>query len=476
MASRRKPQTDRDWYSVSVSAVQRAVILLVLVLLGIAGSVGYQRWENATLEERAQEAIERSTQLIRSLEGRDDFEEIRAESADAWEDLDSARAEFSTGRFRQALDRARRSTSELERVAKTDPTQSAEKIRFEKVQGGVEYRRGDRGSWRRAKVHDSLNFGDWIKTSSDGSAEIWFPDRSQYVLRRSTMVHLGRTRGATGASEQVTDIVFGWVEFNTTQSGGRVKTPKSEASVRSDSEALVSYDRDGDEGQFAAFKGGLEVTSANGQVQRLGALQRVSQVGGLLSEPVALPAKPRLVSPEADAQISLRENRPVSLQWRPVANAASYSLRVSRSPLFTVNLIDDSARRKASARLGVRGPGVFFWQVAAVSRDGSPGPWSEARQFRISQQVSGGDIDDKIPPVLDIEEIQTYGRMVLVSGRTEADASVTVNNEPAAVENNGFFSKTIQMKQEGFTFIEVAATDAWSNVTKSEHRVFIDAF
>ncbi len=475
MASRRKPQTERDWYSVSISAVRRAVLLLVLVLLGIAGSLAYQRWEQATLEDRAQLAIERSSQLIRSLEGRDDFEEIQAESADAWEDLDSARAEFSAGRFRQALDRARRSQGELERVAATDPNQSQEKIRFERVQGGVEYRRGDRGSWRRARVHDSLNFGDWIKTSSDGSAEIRFPDRSKYVLRRSTMVHLGRTRGATGANEQVTDIVFGWVEFNTTQSGGRVKTPKSEASVRSDSEALVSYDRDGDQGQFASFRGGLDVTSSSGQVKRLGALQKVSQVGESLSEPVALPARPRLVSPGAEAQIRFREGQPMSLQWRPVANAASYSLRVARSPLFTKNLIEDTARRKTSARLGMRGPGSFYWQVAAVSRDGSPGPWSEPRQFRIAHQTSG-DADDETPPELEIEQIQTYGRMVLVSGSTEADAIVKVNNEAATVESNGFFSKTIQMKQEGFTFIEVTAADARENVTKSEHRVFIDAF
>ena len=48
-----KQTINRDWYSVSVVSLRRALSLLALVLMAIGGSVAYQRWQEATLEERA---------------------------------------------------------------------------------------------------------------------------------------------------------------------------------------------------------------------------------------------------------------------------------------------------------------------------------------------------------------------------------------------------------------------------------------
>ena len=72
--------------------------------------------------------------------------------------------------------------------------------------------------------------------------------------------------------------------------------------------------------------------------------------------------------------------------------------------------------------------------------------------------------------------MQPYGSLVLVNGRTEPGAAVLINNEPASVQLDGSFSKTIQMTQVGFAFITVVATDAWNNSNEVKRRVFIDAF
>lgn len=452
------------------------MILLVVVLMVIGGSVFFQRWQHQTLGERAQAAIDDATQEIRKLEGRNDFAKIRVEHSDAWEDLASARAEYSAERYAEALRRAQSSQRGLLRLSQIDPQETAAKIRFESLQGGVEYRRGERGAWKRARQHDSLNPGDWVKTSSSGSAEIRFPDGSRHLLLENTMVHLGRQQGASGANEQVTDIVFGWVEFNTTENSGRVITPGSEALVKSSTEAVVSYDRNKGTGQFAAYSGEVDVTSKNGQTRQVRALQKVSQVGDLLSEPVALPAKPQLAQPAPEQQVAFAEGTEILLRWQTTARASRYALRISKSPLFATNVISDDERSKTSARLSVHGPGEFYWQVAAVSADGSRGPWSESRKFRLVRQENARSVDDKIPPILEIEEIQTYGRVVLVTGRTEPDATVQINGEAVAVALNGSFSKTIQMKQEGFAYVEVKAVDPWENAADLSRRVFIDAF
>ena len=467
-------QPNRDWYSVSIASLRQALTFLAMVLMLIGGSVFYQRWQESTLEERAEQAIEMATLEIRKLESRDDFDKIRIEHSDAWEDLAAARAEFSAQRFGEALSRADNSMTVLARMSDIDPEESAEKIRFEEVQGGVEFRRGERGAWRRARVHDTLNYGDWVKTSSGGSAQIRFPDDSKYLLRPNTMVHLGSSRAASGGSEQVTDIVFGWVELNTTQSSSRVKTPSSEAEVRSSSEALVSYNQG--KGEFAAYAGGMEVTSSNGQKREVRPLQKVSQVGDLLSEPVALPGQPQLLRPTPKEQVVFSDGSTLNLQWRAAARASSYALRISNTPLFTHSVVEDLERRKTSARLEARGPGEFFWQVAAVASDGARGPWSETRSFRLVPQQNASPEDDNTPPMLEIEDLRTWGRMVLVSGRTEADAKILINSEPVAVATNGSFSKVLQMKQEGFAFVEITATDPWENSQDLRRRVFIDTF
>ncbi|MCP4205134.1 MAG: hypothetical protein GY769_24760, partial [bacterium] len=104
------------------------------------------------------------------------------------------------------------------------------------------------------------------------------------------------------------------------------------------------------------------------------------------------------------------------------------------------------------------------------------GAWSETRSFRIASLHGVGGIEDKDPPDVSIEEVQTYGSLVLVNGRTEPGATVRINDEPVSVELNGSFSKTIQMTQVGFAFITVVATDAWNNSREVKRRVFIDAF
>jgi hypothetical protein len=164
------------------------------------------------------------------------------------------------------------------------------------------------------------------------------------------------------------------------------------------------------------------------------------------------------------------------LRWQAASGANRYALRISKSSLFATTIISDEDRPKTSARLSVHGPGEFYWQVAAVAVDGSQGPWSETGKFRLVRQENARSQDDKVPPILEIEEVQTYGRVVLVTGRTEPDAAVEINSETVAVALNGSFSKTIQMKKEGFAYVEVKATDPWENSTDLSRRVFIDAF
>ena len=472
--SNRKPT--RDWYSVSVSSFRKGLALIGTVVTLIGGTLLYQKWEQSTRRERAETMIEQARYLAKDLRERDDYDQIRIAHHIAWKDLEDAEAEFEAERYGSALSRAREALRELDSIFELGQDNAERKSRFLSVQGGVEYRRGERGSWIKGRTNDALNPGDWVKTSGDGTAEIRFPDGSTYVLRHDTLVHLGTDIYSSTGAEPVANIEFGWVEFNTAQGESKIKTPKSEAILKGETEATITYDPNRASGHYTTYAGGAQVTSTTGQTQQLSALQQVDQRGDQLSPPKSVPPSPRLTRPAHNQEIDFDTQQELRLVWETVSQAQRYVLNVSRSQIFATNVIADDNRRKPSARLGIRGEGIFYWRVAAYNRAGAQGAWSETRSFRVAALRGVSDVVDKTPPDLANIEVQPYGSLVLVNGRTEPGATVKINDEPVSVELDGAFSKTIQMTQVGYAFITIVATDAWNNSKEVQRRVFIDAF
>lgn len=457
----------RGWYSVSVASVRRLFTFIGVVVLIVLGVVFYQRWEGYALERTAERQIEEATAIIAAIEARPDAAQVRIDHRAAWELLDEARTTYAERNFARSVERGERCLIVLDAIGR----QGEGSIRVLSAQGGVEFRRGERGSWKRLRSHDTLNPRDWVKTSTDGSAEMLFADGTVFTLRQSTMVHLG---GAMTGGDEKTAISFGRVELNTSEKDQTVTTPKSEARVRRDSEALVAFDRDRGSGRFAAFTGGLDVRSESGQSREVRALQQVALEDDRLLEVENLPGRPVLTGPADDHAVDLNGGSEVELAWRPVASSRRYLLRISNSRLFATSLIEDR-RTKSSARVQVRAEGHYFWQVAALDAEGNPGPWSEVRSFRAASLASIEEVNDKVPPAIDILGIEPYGNIVIVNGKTESGATVTINDEAVLLKSDGSFRSTIQMGQAGWNVLKIVATDAWNNSSTERVRVFIDA-
>jgi len=343
------------------------------------------------------------------------------------------------------------------------------------VQGDVEFRRGEQGEWETARSRDLLHSGDYVKTSGNGSAEIVFLDGTLYTVRPNTLFLVTRTRNVIGAgTEQAIAMDYGWVDLNTAQRGGRVSTPSAEARVERDTEAAVSFDRETARARFSAYRGSLEVTSKTGETRRVGPLEEVRQIGDRLADPRALPAPPTVETPAPHLETSLDGDRRLVLSWDPVPGAASYALQVSRSRLFVDNLIDVDSRTKTEATLELRGEGSFQWRVAAVTRDGLQGPWTEPRTIRVVAGVRSGERGDTTPPTIELDQVQVYGNLFIVSGRTEAGATLRINGEAVAVAQNGTFTKTVLVSREGWSVLEVVAADPAGNVATLRQRVFVE--
>lgn len=71
------------------------------------------------------------------------------------------------------------------------------------------------------------------------------------------------------------------------------------------------------------------------------------------------------------------------------------------------------------------------------------------------------------------DDIQITSRSIVVSGKTDPNATVYVNNEPAFLSENGEFKKQIDLFP-GKSLIQIKAVNRFGKETKSERKVFIN--
>ena len=469
-------RSTRGWYTVSVDTVRGVLIVASFAALALAGYSLYRQWGEKALQQEAAAILNEVESLLARADTEQPAGSFVEELASARRGRATAVAAFEAGEFSTALGEGRRSRALLLAVLDSAAArESTGEAQFIAVQGSVEVRRGERGEWEEARTRVVLQSGDYVKTSANGSAEIVFLDGTLYNVRPNTLFLVTRQPGSAGApAEQTIAMEYGWVNLNTAQRGGRVTTPRAEALVGRESEVVVSYDKASSTGRFSAFRGALEVASNAGLKRTVGALEQVVQTGDLLSEARRLPGAPQADRPDDNIELSLAAVKTLVLSWKAVDSAARYALQVSRNRLFVDNIIDVNARTKTDATLGLKGEGTFEWRVAAVGRDGLQGPWSAPRTFRVRAAERPGEKGDKTPPELVVDQVQAYGNIFIVAGRTEAGASMKINGEQVAVAANGTFTKTVLVAQEGWSILELRSTDPSGNESTVRQRVFVE--
>ena len=471
MPPRKAPR--KDWYSISVDSLRGwGLVLGLIAALGL-GWKGYQVWERTATERAARHAIEE----VRVLLGRVQPEGRGTELfAAAYAGFEQARSEYGQSSFEAALKSANRSRNVLQTILDSlSPGGGTGQARFILVQGDVEYRRASGGDWEEARPRVQLRPGDNVRTGPNGSAEIIFLDGSLYSMRDSTQTIVSTARqGRGGTAEQAIQMDYGWLDMSTAERASKVSTPSAEARVEKKSEGFVSFDRTSKKGRFGTIRGLLELTSRGGLKREVRDLQQVVQTGDLLSEPQALPARPEPLEPMDNFEVDLSRDRRLVLGWQPVQGASRYALQVSRNHLFVDNIIAVANRTKTRATLGLRGEGTFQWRVAAYDREGQQGPWSPVRKFRVASFGSGGSEGDKTPPPLDLADAKTYGSITIVGGKSEPGSVVEINGEPVNVAADGSFTKAIQLTREGWSFVEIKASDVAGNATVARQRVFVE--
>lgn len=399
MSAARQSQ-DKYWYTVQVDTLRVWIFLGTAAVLFFGGVWGYSYFQRYLAQKRVVAALEEGRQLVQELRTEAEIMRFRTEFATGRESLETARESLLANELEKALTEAERGRSLLRSILGSlrDDAQPPE-AQFIAIQGGVEFRRGERGEWLPARSRVALYPGDYVKTSGGGSAELMTVDGSLFTVRPDTVILVDQRRERSGNQKQRgIALRSGWVNLSTAQASSRVSTPEAEAVVARRSSASVSYDESDKLARFTSTRGELEITTRDGKTQRLGERQQVDQKESRLSQTRDLPEAPITLAPRDNLELFLSEAERVELSWEPVRGAVSYALQVSQNRLFVDNVIDVDGRAKTRATLGLQGEGNFIWRVAAADAKGVQGPWSMPRRFRVSEQPGSVDLSAVIEP------------------------------------------------------------------------------
>ena len=117
--------------------------------------------------------------------------------------------------------------------------------------------------------------------------------------------------------------------------------------------------------------------------------------------------------------------------------------------------VDLDDRTTTSARIKVSREGSYFWRVASINADHVTSDWSLVRRFKMLAEPPPVQTGTGLPPPLTVSTPQQMGNLFLIFGKTDPGAVVTVNAEPADVEADGSFKKTITVNREGYAMLIV---------------------
>ncbi len=465
-----------DWVVVQVGAVRKIVAVgLTVILAALLLAVGY-RLLHQPLPVQARKAIERAESARRAVAQKKLPKPWRSELAQADGQLEQARSDYQNERWQLARDNADSARRRFEVLLGAGQREVAGVGQIVSLEGRVSVQRAGKSGWSSAHARQPLFNGDFVKTGSDGVAEILFADGTLYRMDPGSLLEISKPQRASGTTDVA--MVAGQIDVSTSDQEAHVATDSARAVIDKDSRVRLGIRPEDKKTVVAAFHGGARVRSSSGRGVELEQGELVEAAAdGSLSEKKRLPQPPRLLEPQPNATFELGKDSVITLRWALPPEGERSHLQVSRSRLFLPLSLDvDSLRDASTAHLRPVQKGLYFWRVAAVNEDGLQSDWSAPRRFRIVGDTAAAALVDLVPPPLELKPLQQLGHLFIVEGQTEPGALVTVNGEEVEVEGDGHFRKTVEATQPGWNELQITATDPAGNQTTKQERVFVEVF
>jgi hypothetical protein len=302
--------------------------------------------------------------------------------------------------------------------------------KFVNLDGRVQIKKVNSVQWVDADYRTALDKGDMVQTGTDGYARVTFADGTNYTVKPGTLITVEENAMASNRPTSVAvRINTGAVDLSTPNwaspgSKAAVSVEDAKAELRPNSRAAVKTDKDTKESEVVVSTGSAQVQRGQEQVELTQYQKANIPMAGSISKSDVL-APPDLIEPINLTPIIAENPRTtaVHFEWKPVQDAASYSLRISTTTMFT-KIVKEARVSGTSVDISGLDAGDYFWNVTATSAKKLSSDVSETYKFTLVAQGKAQDM------LLEIQSTQLVGHAVEITGRTEPGAALIINGQP----------------------------------------------
>jgi len=310
-----------------------------------------------------------------------------------------------------------------------DAPASQTQAKFVNLDGRVQVKKVNSVQWVDADYRTALDKGDLVQTGNDGYARVTFADGTSYLVKPGTLITVEENSMASNKPTNVAvRINTGSIDMRTpnwTSPGSKaeVSVEDAKAELRPNSRAAVKTDQDTKESEIVVSNGSAQVQRGQEHVE-LSQYQRANiPTSGSISKSDVL-APPELLEPINLTPIIVENPKTtaVHFEWKPVQDAASYTVRISTTNMFT-KIVKEAKVSGTSVEISGFDAGDYFWNVTALSAKKLASDVSEPNKFTL---VAQGKTQEML---LEIDKTELVGHAVEISGRTEPGAALIINGQ-----------------------------------------------
>lgn len=326
--------------------------------------------------------------------------------------------------------------------------------------GTVQGRSAAEMVWSDLGLYSKLYENNRVRTLSGSYAEISFQDQSRIRLNENSQAVIQKMRVDLLNKERDSSVklekgaAFALLQSNQKKKKFNLNIPGVKTEINSKS---FWVQKDEETTRIANYEGEIQVSSGDNSV--VIEENHGSKIGadGELGKSRELLHATSLIAP---ANNSILAGGSIRLEWAPVPQAVRYLLQVSADYSFKNIVINREDIQEGAFTTEALKDGAYYWTVAAIDREGFPGPTSPRGFFYIFSDTSHPFLYVNHPQEQDIFRSDTLH----ITGETEAGVQLSIDGQAASLNGSRF--EMARRLDEGINKITVAARDAGGNESR----------
>lgn len=284
-----------------------------------------------------------------------------------------------------------------------------------------------------------VSAGDTIQTQADSRAQVQMIDGSTLSIRPNSTIVIRDSSSIFGGTNVRVTLDDGQINVKTqdqtAQTENVVEVLESENKLFPQTDASFNINEQTNGGEIRISRGGVE-TNIGGEKTVVSENEFTTVSNGKIAPKEKLLDAPVPVAPQNSEQVTAATD--VSFRWqKPAANAAvTYHLQVAKSPFFVADgiIIERAALTSQIFTLANLAPGTYYWRLRATAASGQTSDWGEPWKFAIIKVTAAESLTAS-----DWQVEQIGGGIYLVSGRTQAGATVRIGGREVFAAADGAF-------------------------------------